>query len=142
MSRVTCHVSCVKCHMSHVTCHMSCVTCHMSLFSSSFFTSFFFGKSGEAYRWRVCYQRGLPRLVFTRSFYIKKKILIMAIYRLNTTKCVLKWPKKHQKLSKFNKITLSTLSNPNHPLGLIHFFKINNIHIENFFLSKFGLKVI
>ena len=23
----------------------------------------FFGQSGEAYRWRVCYQRGLPRLV-------------------------------------------------------------------------------
>ena len=49
MSRVTCHVS-------HVTCHMSRVTCHNFLF--------FFGKSGEAYRWRVCYQRGLPRLVF------------------------------------------------------------------------------
>ena len=48
MSRVTCHVSCVMCHMSHVT-----------IFSSSFF-----GQRGEAYRWRVCYQRGLPRLVF------------------------------------------------------------------------------
>ena len=23
----------------------------------------FFGKNGEVYRWRVCYQRGLPRLV-------------------------------------------------------------------------------
>ena len=31
--------------MSHVTCHMS--------------------QSSEAYRWRVCYQRGLPRLVYT-----------------------------------------------------------------------------
>jgi hypothetical protein len=38
------------CHMSHVTCHMSHVV--------------FFGQSGEAYRWRVCYQRGgPPRLV-------------------------------------------------------------------------------
>ena len=44
--------SCVTCHMSHVTCHMSHVTCHMSHVTS-----------GEAYQWRVCYQRGLPRLV-------------------------------------------------------------------------------
>ena len=55
MSRVTCHVSRVTCHMSRVTCHVS----HVILF---FF--FFFRQSGEAYRWRVCYQRGLPRLVF------------------------------------------------------------------------------
>ena len=37
-------------------CHMSRVTCHI----------FFFGQSGEAYWWRVCYQRGLPRLVLER----------------------------------------------------------------------------
>ena len=30
----------------------------------------------------------------------------MARYRLNTTKYVLKWPKKHQKVPKINKITL------------------------------------
>ena len=29
-----------------------------------FFFFFFFGQSGEASRWRVCYQRGLSRLVF------------------------------------------------------------------------------
>ena len=40
------HVSCVTCHKSHVT-----------------IIIFVFGQSGEAYRWRVCYQRGLPRLV-------------------------------------------------------------------------------
>ena len=34
----------------------------------------------------------------------------MARYRLNTTKYALKWPKKHQKVPKFNKITLSTLN--------------------------------
>ena len=33
---------------------MSRVTCHVSLF---------FCQSGEAYWWKVCYQRGLPRLV-------------------------------------------------------------------------------
>ena len=54
---VMCHVSRVKCHMSHITCHVSHVTCHFFLFL------FFSGQSGEAYWWRVCYQRGLPRLV-------------------------------------------------------------------------------
>ena len=34
----------------------------MSLFFLFFF--FFFGQSGEAIRWRVCYQRGRPCLVF------------------------------------------------------------------------------
>ena len=45
------------CQMSDVKCHMSCVTCHMSFFS-------FFFQSGQASQWKVCYQRGLPRLVF------------------------------------------------------------------------------
>ena len=40
--------------MSHVTCHVSRVT---------IFFFIFFLQSGEAYLWRVCYQRGLPRLV-------------------------------------------------------------------------------
>ena len=44
--------------MSRVMCHISRVTCHMY-----FIFILFFGQSGEAYRWRVCYQRGLPRLV-------------------------------------------------------------------------------
>ena len=46
--------------MLHVTCHMSCVTCHMSHVKCNF-SSFvsFFGQTDEAYRWRVCYQRGL-----------------------------------------------------------------------------------
>ena len=48
---------------SHVTCRMSRVTCHMSHVICLLFL-LLFGQSGEAYRWRVCYQRGLPRLVF------------------------------------------------------------------------------
>ena len=69
VSRVTCHVSHVTCHMSHVTCHMSHVTCHMShvtchMSRVTFFFIIIFWQSGEAYRWRVCYQPGLPRLVF------------------------------------------------------------------------------
>ena len=32
-------------------------------FPKFFFPKFFFQQTGEVYRWRVCYQRGLPRLV-------------------------------------------------------------------------------
>ena len=46
---VTCQMSCVTCHVSHVACHLS----------------FFFLVIGEAYWWRVWYQQGLPRLVFS-----------------------------------------------------------------------------
>ena len=59
MSHVTCHVSRhVSRQMSHVTCHVSHIT---------IIIIFFFAQSGEAYRWRVCYQRGLPRLVSSVS---------------------------------------------------------------------------
>ena len=69
----SCHVSHVTCHVSHVTCHMSRVTCHMSHVTCHF--SFLFGQSGEAYRWRVCYQRGLPRLVLTTKGIIHDLVL-------------------------------------------------------------------
>ena len=46
-----CRLSCVTRLVSHVTCHMS------------FFLFFFCGQRFEVYWWRVCYQRGLPRLV-------------------------------------------------------------------------------
>ena len=67
------YVLCVTCHVSHVTCHMSRVTCHVSHVKNTFFYNFFkkknyttknIGQSGGASRWRVCYQRGLPRLVW------------------------------------------------------------------------------
>ena len=38
-------------------------TCRMS------FVKFFFGQRAEAYQWRVCYQRGLPRLFFFKEGY-------------------------------------------------------------------------
>ena len=41
------HMTCGTCHVSHVTCH-----------------NYFFLESAEASRWRVCYKRGLPCLVF------------------------------------------------------------------------------
>ena len=82
MSHVTYQVSGVTCHVPHVTsnswtvrarelkfcekvhlippvtCHMSHGTCHL------FFSLSFFRHSGEASQCRVCYQRGLPRLVW------------------------------------------------------------------------------
>ena len=42
--------------VSHVMCHMSGVQCHFFLIDG-------------ASRWRVCYQRGLPRLVNNRSLW-------------------------------------------------------------------------
>ena len=39
-------------------------SCHMSFVACIFFL--FFLQSGEAYWWRVCYQRGLPHLVFSK----------------------------------------------------------------------------
>ena len=68
MSRVMCHVSGVTCHLSHVT----------------FFGG---GQSGEAYRLRVCYQRGLPRLVFELldcEVYQKYKFIKMWLYLRKT----------------------------------------------------------
>ena len=75
--------------LSHVTCHMSYVMCHRhrshfflltklrSLLAegllstgptpSSCFLCVFFGLSGGASRWRVCYQLGLHRLVLVSN---------------------------------------------------------------------------
>ena len=65
---------CVTCHVSPVMCHLSRVTCHLSHVNIFFFFFFFtqkklenyplkkIGQNGGASRWRVCYQRGLPRL--------------------------------------------------------------------------------
>ena len=65
MSRVTCH-------LSHVTCDLSPVTCKKKNLHFVYNTkkqkqknnpTQKIGQSGEANWWRVCYQRGLPRLV-------------------------------------------------------------------------------
>ena len=58
-----------KCHISHFTFHMSYVMCQVSGVKCTFFlliflfSSPFFGQSGGASRWRLCYPRGLSRLV-------------------------------------------------------------------------------
>ena len=52
------------CHMSDVTCLVSGVTCQVSGVMCIFvFIFFFFKQSDGASCWRVCYPRGLPRLV-------------------------------------------------------------------------------
>ena len=61
----------------------------------------------------------------------------MARYRLNTTKYVLKGPKKHQKVPIFNKITLFTLSDPPPPLGLSTFLKLIIFTLRNFFILAY-----
>ena len=60
MTGVTCQVSGVKCQVSGVRCHMSGVTCLIKKKNGS-------GVS----RWRVCYQRSLPRLVSGANDLIK-----------------------------------------------------------------------
>ena len=73
-----CHVSCVTCHGSRVTGQVSPVT-------SQFFYIVFIlkkiGPSGGASRWRVCYQRGLPRLVIVLWKNNIGDILPLLLYR-------------------------------------------------------------
>ena len=57
----TWHVSCVSCQGSRVTFDVSYVTCQVS---AIIFLIKKIGQSVEANWMRVCYQRGLPRLVF------------------------------------------------------------------------------
>ena len=71
--------------MSHVTCHVSRDTCHVSHVLSFFFC----GQSGEVYWWRVCFQRGLPRLVYNIkgiSFYVLFRTIPMLKSAQNTPK--------------------------------------------------------
>ena len=65
VSHVTCHMSPVTCHVSPITCHLSCVTCHLSPGPCHLSHIFCFVYYLWASWWRVCYQLGLPHLVFT-----------------------------------------------------------------------------
>ena len=82
---VICLVSHVRCHMLLVTCHVSLVICHMSY--DTILISIFFLQIVWVSLWRVCYQQGLPLLVFliTKAmipiglFWVIKKIKILII---------------------------------------------------------------
>ena len=55
---------CVTCQMSGTRCQVSGVTCHVSDI-----TFFFFRQIGRACWCMVCYQRGLPRLVYKQQWF-------------------------------------------------------------------------
>ena len=57
---------CMSGHVSRVTCHMPRVTCH-----------------GETSQWRVCYQRGLPCLVYIIPPTMMNNILPFTCFFLN-----------------------------------------------------------
>ena len=83
-----CHVSCGMCHMSHVTCHMSHVTGHVSLVTGHLSQrkkrkNFYIKQSGGTSQLRVCYQRGLPRLV------LKGTVLANFVLQYSANFCVL-----------------------------------------------------
>ena len=58
------HVLHVTCHMSGVRCQESGVRCQVYIYVY-IYIFFFVGQSIEASRGRICYQRGLPCLVFS-----------------------------------------------------------------------------
>ena len=76
-------MSFATCHVSHVTYHMSHVTCHMLHDTKP--------QSGEASQLRVCYQRGLHRLVYfppeVPRIYIKHRMPVVR-KRFSSTKVV------------------------------------------------------
>ena len=67
-----CSMSPVACHLSHVTCHIifsflifSSSLNYKKIFKKKYYIDFKIGQGGGASWWRVCYQRGLTRLVFS-----------------------------------------------------------------------------
>ena len=62
--------------LSHVVCHISCVKCNYFLF-------FFLSQSVGAIQWRVCYQRGLPRLVYEDLLVGSSQSDRLTVYPLN-----------------------------------------------------------
>ena len=67
------------CHISRVTCHVSHVIFFLFFFSSLFC---------EAYRWRVCYQRGLPLLVFVITYNHAISLIIILYFKFKNSE---KW---------------------------------------------------
>ena len=72
------YVPCVTCHMSRATCHVSHVTCQE--FKKKYKQM---EKSGAASRSRVCYQRGLPCLVFFTNQFDKPKLKLLATCKVS-----------------------------------------------------------
>ena len=66
-----------RCHVSRVTCRMSHVTCHKKGRKKEKKK----GQSGGAYQSRVCYQRGLPRLVCSDFNFFSLKVSKVTNYK-------------------------------------------------------------
>ena len=79
---------CVMCHVSPVTCHLSPVTFFLFIF---FLSLKKIGQRGGASRGRVCYQRGLPRLVYEQVQHKKIGLycLLFTVYCILSTVCYL-----------------------------------------------------
>ena len=77
------NMSHVTCHVSHVTCHMSRVPCYVS------HVFFFCWQSGEAYWWRVCYQRGLTPSSFWHKQGLSQNFFTQKVCKLqHSIKCI------------------------------------------------------
>ena len=64
------NMSGVRCHMSSVRCQVSGVTIFYFFYLLFIYLFFLYLlKSGGASRWRVCYQRGLPRIVLIQGWF-------------------------------------------------------------------------
>ena len=99
------HISCVICHVSGVRCHMSGLTSnfqniknrelqfrekvhllpHVTCQLSHVMSLFFFLPSVEFSQWRVCYQQGLPRLVFLLAACVLLQLSNAATYLVCTS---------------------------------------------------------
>ena len=78
------HASRVTFHMSPVTCNMSPVNVKKNYIKKKRKKLEKNGQSGGASRWRVCYQRGLPRLVY---FVFDKRIIWLLVYYWTNLLC-------------------------------------------------------
>ena len=64
--------------VSHVRCQVSGVTCNYFIYLFLFIS----GQSGEASWWRVCFQRGLPSLVFFLHLHLfLMRLLLLLLLR-------------------------------------------------------------
>ena len=72
----------VRCQVSHVRCQVSSVRCQVSGVTYIYIFIYFLQSCGAS-RWRVCYQRGLPCLVFI-NIYNKRGLPLVRVQHLPT----------------------------------------------------------
>ena len=115
-----CHMSDITCYVSHVRCHVSGVTCQVSCVTFSFFLFFLllFEGSGGTSCWRVCYQRGLPRLVFND---LRNILQVWKHLNISQTYLKLTWYFRHPKQENTTeKISISQNTNNTKNMNFIN----------------------